>query len=281
MISCQEKFNGKTEESFKTSREKVEKELDKNEKTNLEKAMRVIAMEAMRLKWEESNKYDGKSFNKISLEMIDGLSYSAVVDLAEDILKSRNKKDIDNTNKEIDSLNQQKNERLTTQKKLNLFKINYLTLDKTDWFGEMVPELEIDYQYTGKEDLKGPKTIAINVYLKSTNKAIQLQTNTYGDNESILKPGESINEHIILSEAKEKNPKLWDAAKYPVEKPNLSDYDLELKVEVLSLFLNGKKIELPKTKIEDIESEIKTKKSALEELKTVKGTLDELELTDN
>lgn len=92
MISCQEKFNGKDEQSFKNSREKIEQNLDKNEKTDLEKAMRVVAMEAMRLKWEEPKKYDGKSFNKISLEMIDGLSYSSVVDLAEDILKDRNKK---------------------------------------------------------------------------------------------------------------------------------------------------------------------------------------------
>ena len=90
MISCQDKFNGKDEQSFKTSREKIELNLDKNEKTDLEKAMRVVAMEAMRLKWEESKKYDGKSFNEISLEMIDGLSFSSVIDLAEDILKDRN-----------------------------------------------------------------------------------------------------------------------------------------------------------------------------------------------
>ena len=63
--------------------------------TDLEKAMRVVAMEAMRLKWEESKKYDGKSFNEISLEMIDGLSFSSVIDLAEDILKDRNKKEIE------------------------------------------------------------------------------------------------------------------------------------------------------------------------------------------
>ena len=39
MISCQDKFNGKDEQSFKTSREKIELNLDKNEKTDLEKAM--------------------------------------------------------------------------------------------------------------------------------------------------------------------------------------------------------------------------------------------------
>lgn len=46
MYSCQEKFNGKDEESFKISREKIEQNLNKNEKVSLEKALRVVALEA-------------------------------------------------------------------------------------------------------------------------------------------------------------------------------------------------------------------------------------------
>ena len=169
MISCQDKFNGKDEQSFKTSREKIELNLDKNEKTDLEKAMRVVAMEAMRLKWEESKKYDGKSFNEISLEMIDGLSFSSVIDLAEDILKDRNKKEIEQLTNEIDSLNIQKNEFLTAQKSLNLFKISSIKINKEDFFDELVPELEIDYQYIGKNKLLGPKEINFELLKKSTN----------------------------------------------------------------------------------------------------------------
>ena len=280
MISCQDKFNGKDEQSFKTSREKIELNLDKNEKTDLEKAMRVVAMEAMRLKWEESKKYDGKSFNKISLEMIDGLSYSSVIDLAEGILKDRNKKEIEQLTNEIDSLNIQKNEFLTAQKSLNLFKISSIKINKEDFFDELVPELEIDYQYIGKNKLLGPKEINFELLKKSTNEVLKSESITQGDNENILESGEVITNQLILSQTKEKNPKLWNAQKYPIENPNLADYDLELKVTVLSLVLNGKKVEMPKANISQLDAEVKKMKEKIAELKTVKGTLDELELTD-
>lgn len=138
MISCQEKFSGKDEKSFETSREKVEQNLNGKEKTDLEKAMRIVALEAMRLKWEETEEYEGKSFDKISLEMIDGLSYSSVIDLAEDILRERNTKEIEHLTKEIDTLNIQKNEFTTAQKSLNLFKISSIRITKKiflmSWF---------------------------------------------------------------------------------------------------------------------------------------------------
>ena len=280
MISCQDKFNGKDEQSFKTSREKIELNLDKNEKTDLEKAMRVVAMEAMRLKWEESKKYDGKSFNEISLEMIDGLSFSSVIDLAEDILKDRNKKEIEQLTNEIDSLNIQKNEFLTAQKSLNLFKISSIKINKEDFFDELVPELEIDYQYIGKNKLLGPKEINFELLKKSTNEVLKSESITQGDNENILESGEVITNQLILSQTKEKNPKLWNAQKYPIENPKLADYDLELKVTVLSLVLNGKKVEMPKANISQLDAEVKKMKEKIAELKTVKGTLDELELTD-
>ena len=280
IISCQEKFNGKDEQSFKNSREKIEQNLDKNEKTDLEKAMRVVAMEAMRLKWEEPKKYDGKSFNKISLEMIDGLSYSSVIDLAEGILKDRNKKEIEQLTNEIDSLNIQKNEFLTAQKSLNLFKISSIKINKEDLFDELVPELEIDYQYIGKSKLIGPKEIGFKLLKKSTNEVLKSQSIINGDDESILESGETITENLILGQTKETNPKLWNAQKYPIENPNLADYDLEIKVDVLSLFLNGKKVEMPKANISQFDAEIKEKKEKITELKTIKGTLDELELTD-
>lgn len=279
-ISCQEKFNAKDEQSFKTSREKIEKNLDKDGKTDLEKAMRVVAIEAMRLKWDEPKKYDGKSFNKISLEMIDGLSYSSVIDLAENILKDRNKKEIEQLTKEIDTLNLQKNEFLNAQKSLNLFKISSVKINKEDFFDELVPELEVDYQYIGKNKLVGPKAIGFKLFKKSTKEVLISQSIVNGDDESILENGETITENLILGQTKETNPKLWNAQKYPIENPNLADYDLDLKVSVLSLVLNGKKVEMSKINLDEIDVEIINKKKKIEELKTVKGTLNELELTD-
>lgn len=279
-ISCQEKFDGKNEQNFKISRAKIEKNLNQNEKTNLEKAMRVIALEAMRLKWEAPKKYDQKSFNKISLEMIDGLSFSSVITLAEDILKDRNKKEIEKLTHEIDSLNLYKKEIVKTKNALNLFKINAIQINKTNFFDETIPELEIDYQYIGKNKLVGSKTIQFEVLKKSNSEVITSEIVTYGDGESILENGEIITEQILLGQTKETNSKLWNFSTYPILNPNLSDYDLVLKVNVLSLVQKGKKIEMPKVSIEQLNSNIKNIEANLKELKSVKGTLDELELTD-
>jgi hypothetical protein len=281
MVSCREKFNGKSEETFTASRYKIEQELNSDEKINLEKALRVIALEAMGLKWEKPEKYKGKSFNEISLNMVDGLSYSSAIRLAENILKDENKKKIDKLTQEINTLNLQKSEIVNNRQKLDLFKIDYLTLDNTKFFGEMVPELAIGYKYIGKDDLHGAIEILYEVRQKSTDTVIASTTVTSGDDESVIKTGKIMDEYLILSYVKENNPQLWSKAKYPVENLNLADYDLELKVEVVSLFLNGVKIEMPKAKIEDIEDEIKNKQWELDDLKTRKGTLDELELSDN
>ena len=48
----------------------------------------------------------------------------------------------------------------------------------------------------------------------------------------------------------------------------------------MSLFLNGKKVEMPKANISQFDAEIKEKKEKITELKTIKGTLNELELTN-
>ncbi len=280
LVSCQDKFDGKNEQNFKTSREKIETNLNQDEKTDLEKAMRVIAIEAMRLKWEDPKKYDNKSFNKISLEMVDGRSFSSVITLAEDILKDRNKKEIEKLTKEIDSLTLSKNKIATAKKALDLFKISAVKINQTDFFDEMIPELEIDYQYIGRNKLVGPKTIQLEVVKKSNNEVLKSEIIINGDDQSIMNNGEILTEHILLGQTKETNPKLWRIQKYPIQNPNLSDYDLVLKVNVLGLQLNGKKIELPKISIQQVNKEIENNQTKLKDLKSVKGTLDELELTD-
>jgi hypothetical protein len=180
IISCQERINSNSEKDFKLSRVKMEKELNKEQKVNLEKAFRVLVLKAMALKWEEPEKYKGKSFNEISLKMIDRLTYSSIVDLAEDFLQESNKKDIEKRLIEIKNLEKQKREILSIQKKLNLFKIGYLEINEVDWFGTMTPELEIDYTYLGKNNLKGTVEITLELRRKLTKEAIALQTWGFG-----------------------------------------------------------------------------------------------------
>ena len=280
LTGCGEKFNAKSEKEFEVSKAKIVKNLNAAEKNNLEKALRVIALESMRLKWNEPDKYKGKSFDKISLEMIDGLSYSSVVNLAEDLLQAHNKKEIAKVSGEIDTLEIQKKELVVNKQKLDIFKVTSLTITEDDFFGEKVPELDIEYAYTGKQALTGGVAIKVEVREISTKKVIASQI--WGDGEEVgtLNPGDSKNGNVMLREAKENNQAKWKNVKYPVENARLSDFDLELELLASSITVNGKTIALPKYSAADVDAEIKKKKAELKELQETKGTLDELELTN-
>jgi hypothetical protein len=277
LTSCGEKLNGNSEAEFKTSKESVEKNLDKSQKENLEKALRVVLLEAMIVKFEEPEKYKGKSFNNISMEMVDGLSYSSMVDYAEELLQNRNAKKINELKEEIKNLETQKAEVEAINGKLDLFKVTRLELYEDDFFDEQVPHLSIDYTYNGKTNLLGAIEIGATLYQVSTKKVITIQTWGYGDGEHILKPGELLDGTILLTEEKIKLKK----TKYPVVNPVLLDFDLELKMNVVSLFLDGKKIERSKVTVEELDTEMTAKNEEIKELQILKGTLDELELTED
>jgi hypothetical protein len=280
LTGCGEKFNAKSEKEFEVSKTKIVKNLNAEEKNNLEKALRVIALESMRLKWNEPEKYKGKSFDKISLGMIDGLSYSSVVNLAEDLLQAHNKKEIAKVSGEIDTLEIQKKELVVNKQKLDIFKVTNLTITEDEFFGEKVPKLEIEYVYTGKQPLTGSVDVNVEVREISTKKVISAHMSRDGDGNNTLKPGDSMNDNDMLREAKANNPEKWKNVKYPVTNAKLADFGLELNVYASSITSNGKTIALPKYSAADVDAEIKKKKAELKELQETKGTLDELELTN-
>jgi hypothetical protein len=280
MISCHERINGKSEKDFKLSRKNVEKELNAKEKINLEKAFRVILLESMRLKWDEPKKYRDQSFDDISLKLVDGLSYSSIYDLAENILQNDNKREIEKISDEIKILENKKSKILNIEKKLNLFKIESLEFNETEWFGEMSPQLEIEYKYIGKTDLKSPFEISLELIEMKTKNAISLEGRGYKNEDYVLKNGESLYLNIDLEKAKERNPDIWNNLKYPIKNPTLSNYNLELKIYVSSLYLNGEKIIKPKITTQEIDLEIAEQNKELKQILNSKGILDELELTD-
>ncbi|MGM9476872.1 DUF6694 family lipoprotein [Pedobacter sp. GSP4] len=279
LTGCREKFQAKSEKEFEVSKAKIVKTLDQDERTNLEKALRVIALTSMRLKWNEPDKYKGKSFDKISLEMIDGLSYASVISLAENLLQQQHKKEIEKASAAIDTLEIQKKALLKDKSKLNIFKITSLYLSEDDFFDVKVPKLEIEYTYVGKQALMGNVEVTLEIREISTKKVIASQIWSDGDGTNSLNPGDSMNGNVILRQAKENNPTKWNAVKYPVAKPKLADYDLELKLFASSITINGKTTALPNFSVEDIDAEIQKKKAELKEVQDTKGTLDELVLT--
>ncbi len=279
---CGEKLNGRSEKDYEVSRKKVEADLSKDEKVKLEKALRVIAGECMRLKFVEPEKYKNQSFDRIALKMVDGHTYSSVVDKAEDILQEYNKKESEKLSHEIDSLEKLKTASMKIRNSMSsLFKIDYISLNKVDFFNDSIPSLDVSYAYMGKQPMHGEVAISYEVYKMGKPEPVVGIVSTSGDGSRIWQKGDAIEEHLLLKELKETDPQKWNALKYPIKNPDLKSLGLRLDVHPVSYTINGKHYTFPKTNDAALTTVIKEKRAELTDVKSLKGTLDELELNDN
>lgn len=280
LSSCGPTISGKDEQSFKTSKAKMEEKLDKIEKENLEKALRVIALKAMKEKWNFPEKYENKSFDDISMEMIDGKSYSGIISYAEDFLAADKKEKIVQKTTEIDSLEKSKADVAKIVKQLDAFKLTKISISEDEGFDEMQPYLDLVFTNKSGEDLIGEYMFYIEIFSKKTGEKIaaQGQGGTFNDDYAIKPNGTYEHHQPLLSEARA-HSNLWQTAKYPIT--DFSPYDLVIKAYATKITTKkGGKIERPKTDIAYFDNQIKTLKSEIKELEESKGTLDELELTD-
>jgi hypothetical protein len=279
LSSCSEKLSGKDESSFDSSRKKVEAKLNDKEKANLEKALRVALSEAMWLKMNESEKYNEESINHISLGMIDGKSYGAVLDLADDILQKQHKRKIARLQNEIDSLQNHKTEFEHVKKELAVFQLEPTDLELEDFFGEPVPRIIVSMKYIGKQPLKGSQGFSYILKKRSSQAVISNEQAVFGESDSVLQPGESRVNTLVFNQEKKDYPKLWNFANYPVKGINLADYDLELVVTTESIKSNDREIVLPAASVALMDDNLKKLEKEITELKKEKISLDDLELT--
>lgn len=280
LSSCGPTISGKDEQAFKTSKAKMEEKLDKTEKENLEKALRVIVLKAMKEKWNAPEKYEGKSFDKISLEIIDGKSYSSIISFAEEFLAADRDEKIAQKTIEIDTLQKNKQKVAEIIKKIDAFKLTKSFITEDDYFDAKTPFLNLVFTNTSKENLVGEYMFNIEIFSKKTGEKIaaQGQGGAFNDDYSI-KPNETYEHHQpLLSEAIE-HTNLWKTAKYPIT--DFSAYDLIIKAYPTKI--TTKKdgtIERPKEDAAYFDGEIKKLNEEIKALKAQKATLDELELTD-
>lgn len=282
LSSCGPTISSKDEQSFKTSKAKMEEKLDKAEKENLEKALRVVLLKAMKEKWNSPEKYEGKSFEKISMEMIDGKTYSGIISYAEDFLANDNKEKIAQKTAAIDSLEKSKLEVAKVIKQIEAFKLTKVSISEDQFFSDdpKMPYLDLVFTNTSTENLIGEYMFNIEIFSKKTGERIaaQGQGGTFNDDYAI-KPNETYEHHQpLLSEARA-HSNLWKTAKYPIT--DFTPYDLVIKAYATKITTKkGGTIERPKLDIASLDSEIKALTEEIKELKERKGTLDELELTD-
>ncbi len=281
--SCGPKLSGKDEESFKASKAKMEEKLDKADKEKLEIALRVVVMKAMKEKWDNSDdpKYKGKSFDEISMAMVDGKTFSGLINYAEDFLKEDRDKNIEAHTQEIDSL-KKGNEKISAQnKELDGFKLTKISLVEGEFMSEKVPY--VDYTLvnkTGQEILR--YTIQLDVYDAKTGELIASGSQGTGetidpnDNIEGIKPNEEYSSTETLNGVDLTN-ELWKNAKYPIT--NLASYNLQITVfPAMIITKKGKFVRVQNNS--NLEQQITALESTIKELKETKGTLEELELTD-
>ena len=127
--------------------------------------------------------------------------------------------------------------------------------------------------------MRGAVSISYEVYKKGKPEPLVGIVSTSGNENRVWQQGEAIEDHLLLRELKESDPKKWNALKYPVKNPDLRSLGLLLDVHPVSFTLNGKHYTMPKTNDAALAAEIKEKKVELSDVKNSKGTLDELELT--
>ncbi|WP_312338925.1 DUF6694 family lipoprotein [Sphingobacterium sp.] len=217
LSSCGEKLSGKDESSFDSSRKKVEAKLNDKEKEKLEKALRVTLSEAMWLKMNEAEKYTGESINRISMRLVDGKSYSAMLDLADDILQKQQERKVAHLQNEIDSLQKYKTEFELIKKELAVFELEPVELDLEDFFGEPVPRIIVSMKYIGKQPLKGSQGFSYILKKRSTQAIISNEQSVYGESESVLQPGESRVNTIVFNQNKKcKCPKNSNSLKLDI-----------------------------------------------------------------
>lgn len=283
LASCGPKLSGKDEKSFNTSKAKMEEKLDKVDKEKLEIALRVVVMKAMKEKWDKPDdvRYKGKSFDAISMAMVDGKTFSGLVSFAEDFLKEDRDKNIAEHIKEIDSLKKDSEKISVQNKELDGFKLTKISLVEGEFMSEKVPY--VDYTLinkTGQEILR--YTIQLDVYDAKTGQLVASGSRGTGekidadDNIEGIKPNEEYSATEVLNGI-DSTSEFWKNAKYPIT--NLSDYNLKIKVFLAMMITKKGKFERIKT-INNLEEQITALENTIKELKETKGTLDELQLTD-
>ncbi|TDG35583.1 hypothetical protein EZJ43_13255 [Pedobacter changchengzhani] len=276
--SCGPTISGKDEQSFKASKAIMEAKLSVTEKDDLEKALRVLTAKAMKEKWEKPDdvNFKGKSFDAIVMNMIDGKTFSGIVDYAEDFLKADRDKSIKEKTTEIDSLTTEKIKIAKQNKVLDNFKLTKVSISEQEWFGEKTPFLDLTFVNNMGTEILG-YNVQINIYSKATGKIIasQEQGTSFKVDQALKPNAEDVWSQPLLFEAKE-HSKLWATAQYPIT--DFSKFDL--KIEAFPKTVETKKEKLVRVGgLENIDKKIKYLKTELEQLKETKGTLDELELT--
>ena len=280
LTACGPRLSGANEQAFDASKAELEKTLTPAQKIELEKALRVVVLKAMSDKMAQPERYRQQSFNAISLKLVDGQSYDGIVGIAEDYLKAANRKDQAHVREQIAELAQERAQTLAIDQQLAAFQPAAIEIVMDDFMGEDIPFLEIAFRNTGKAGIVGEHLYSLDITAKSTGELLSSTRigGTFSD-DYVLAPGQDYRtSQPMPGEARRHSQPRWAQAKYPLK--DAAALDLVVSVRTLKFTTRQGAIERPKQSLAAIDAQIASARDELKALSEVRGSLDELELSE-
>lgn len=280
LTACGPRLSGADERAFDASKAEMEATLSPAQKIELEKALRVLVLKAMSDKAEHPEQYRRQSFNAISLKLVDGQSYSGIVELAEDHLKAANQKDQARTRAKIAELEQDKAQTAAVIRQLEAFQPGPIEISQDDFMGEDIPFLDLAFRNRGDAEIVGEYAYSVAISSKSSGELLDsLQTGgSFADDYAVAPGAEYRVSEPMPSEARAHSKSRWPQLRFPLK--DAAQLDLVIEVQTLKFSTRKGTIERPKRSLATIDAELREQYEELKALGTVRGTLDELELSD-
>lgn len=280
LTACGPRLSGADERAFDASKAEMEATLNPAQKIALEKALRVVVLKAMSDKAEHPEQYRRQSFNAISLKLVDGQSYAGIVELAEDHLKAANQKDQARTLAKIAELEQDRAQTAALIRQLDAFQPRPVEISLDDFMGEDIPFLDLVFRNRGDTDVVGEYAYSVAISSQTSGELLDSQQigGTFSDDYAVAPGAEHRVSEPMPSEARAHSKARWQQVRFPLK--DAAQLDLVIKVETLKFSTRKGTVERPKRSLAAIDAELREQRDELEALGTVRGSLDELELSD-
>ncbi|WP_157499842.1 hypothetical protein [Lysobacter sp. Root983] len=280
LTACGPRLSGADERAFDASRAEMEATLNPTQKIVLEKALRVVVLKAMSDKAEHPEQYRRQSFNAISLKLVDGQSYAGIVELAEDHLKAANQKDQARTLAKIAELEQDRAQTAALIRQLDAFQPSPVEISMDDFMGEDIPFLDLVFRNRGDTDVVGEYAYSVAISSQTSGELLDSQQigGTFSDDYAVAPGAEHRVSEPMPSEARAHSKARWQQVRFPLK--DAAQLDLVIKVETLKFSTRKGTVERPKRSLAAIDAELRELHDELKALGTVRGSLDELELSD-
>lgn len=229
LVSCSGQIDGSSEKNFIASSEKIKSKLSEGDKIKFEKAMRLIALSAMREKFNHPENHKNESNNAIAMKMVNGKNYRGLIDLAENYLKVQRDTSIAELKAKIAQFKKAKDGYDVLKNKLSVIQGKFIKIDLVNG----VPTLFCEFKNVSKKmyDNYGFQLAAFSMP-KGT---VLASYNGSYSGVGTLKPNDTLTlKTEFFHSSMEETPEIpWKTIKYPITDPAKYNIQIEAYADYL------------------------------------------------